>query len=568
MTLSNIRISTKIYLVVAIMGVLMGATAFMGIIALARLNQSADAMKTAATEMMLGAGIGMDIASLNRAEMRIAADPSADNITDAERSIATTTARLQDRTRLAMAHADDDQIRALTSAADAWKGYLDQVARTVAIAHKVQDSVVMTDGQQALFTQAMAGRDTSNRLRDQMNAFVAAAESRHDTLAQDAGATFDNMRLALGGTALFGLVLGVLLGLSIATHGVTRPIQTVIGALQRLAQGDTSTDIAHRDRGDEVGTIARAMQVFKDAMVHSRRLEALARDAENHARQERRQAMMDMASSFEQSVRQVVQSVSAAASQMQSTAGLMSNTALETTQQAGTVAFATTQADANVQGIATAAEELTASIGEIARQVDQAAAASQTAVMETDAAQDCVRELSDNAARIGQIISLINDIASQTNLLALNATIEAARAGEAGKGFAVVAGEVKSLATQTAQATDEIASQIAAVQAVSQRMVNSISRIAGSIDGISHVAAAIAQAVDQQSVASGDIARNIQQAATRAREVSGIIGGVKVSASETGAAATQVLGAANDLAHHSSQLSHEVDDFISTVRAA
>ncbi|RAU20958.1 methyl-accepting chemotaxis protein [Paramagnetospirillum kuznetsovii] len=362
------------------------------------------------------------------------------------------------------------------------------------------------------------------------------------------------------------IVLTSMLWLALRS-AIAAPITSMTAAMRRLADGDKGIEIPARDRRDEIGGMAEAVQVFKDNAIRADQM-AAEQAAEQAARERRAKAIEAMTSTFDSSVSGALETVSGAATEMEATSQSMSATADQTNRQANVVAAATEEASASVETVATAAEQLSASIREISQQVSHSNRISQAAAEEAARTNSSVQGLAESSTRIGEVVNLINDIASQTNLLALNATIEAARAGDAGKGFAVVAGEVKNLANQTARATDEISSQISAVQTATGEAVSAIRGIVGRIDEINQIAVAIGSAVEEQSAATAEIARNVQQASTGTKEIAENIGGVTQAASETGAAAQQVLSSARSLAQEASSLKSMVDKFLGDVRAA
>lgn len=379
----------------------------------------------------------------------------------------------------------------------------------------------------------------------------------------------ESTHLAVTIAAVFSLI-AVVLGLASAffiARGIVNPVTGMTETMYRLAGGDKAVDVPALENKDEIGEMARAVQVFKENAIKVDNLQREQEEAKKHAEAERRKALLDLASGFEAGVKGVVNGVSTAATEMRSTAEAMSATAEETQRQSTAAAAAAEQASTNVQTVASAAEELSSAIAEIGRQVTESARISGEAVTEAERSNQMVASLANAAQRIGEVVSLITDIASQTNLLALNATIEAARAGEAGKGFAVVASEVKNLANQTAKATDEISGQINSIQGATKETVEVIKTISGTIGRISEIASAIASAVEEQSAATQEIARNVQQAAAGTQEVTSNITGVTQAASETGQAANQVLVSAKDLSKNSDTLRAEVDKFLATVRA-
>ena len=369
--------------------------------------------------------------------------------------------------------------------------------------------------------------------------------------------------------ALIGLGVLVILaafGLFVA-RGITRPITAMTDAMNVLAGGNHAVEIPATERGDEVGLMARAVLVFKENMIRAKEL-AEKEAAAQEQRERRARIIDDLTRSFDSDVSAVLKTVASAATELQATSQNMSAIAEETSRQAVAVAGASDQASGNVQTVASATEELSSTVAEIGRQVTQSAEIAAQAVSEVTHTNDTVKSLAEAARRIGDVVQLINDIAAQTNLLALNATIEAARAGEAGKGFAVVASEVKSLANQTAQATEGITAQVNAIQNATEGAVTAMGSIGEIVGRVAEIATTIASAVEEQQAATQEIARNVQQAAQGTQEVTLNIAGVTEAAGSTGVATGQVLSAANELSQQSESLSARVDSFLSSIKAA
>ena len=356
-------------------------------------------------------------------------------------------------------------------------------------------------------------------------------------------------------------------GAFILVRRISRPIRAMTDAMLALANKDYSVAIPARERRDEVGQMAQAIQVFKDSMAEGDRL-AAEQKAEQSRKEQRQTAIEGLIKTFDQAAASALDTLASASTTLQETAHSMSATAEETTRQATAVAAASEQASTNVQTVASAAEELSASIAEISRQMSDSTRIAGQAVDGASKANGQVKTLAEAAQRIGDVVKLINDIAGQTNLLALNATIEAARAGEAGKGFAVVASEVKSLATQTAKATEDITNQVKAIQDATSGAVVSIESIGDTIGQINSISTTIASAVEEQGASTKEIARNVQEASVGTNEVSRNIAGVTQAAGETGTAASQVLSAAGELAKQGDILRAQVSTFLADIRSA
>ncbi|WP_407117551.1 methyl-accepting chemotaxis protein [Bradyrhizobium sp. LMG 9283] len=350
-------------------------------------------------------------------------------------------------------------------------------------------------------------------------------------------------------------------------RNVSRGIAAIISPMQALSAGELSAEVTHKGEHTEIGQMADALQVFKEALIAKKQAEDARAEQEKQQADMQRREMHRLAGAFESAVGEIVQTVSSASTQLEASASTLREAAERTQGVATGVATASEGATANVQSVASASEELAASVGEVGRQVHESSRIADEAVRQAGITSEQMGRLTQAAARIGDVVDLINNIASQTNLLALNATIEAARAGVAGRGFAVVASEVKALAEQTAKATDEISQQVHGMQDATGKSVAAIKDISGTISKMSEIATAVSAAVEQQGAATREIARNIQQAAQGTGDVSAGVTAVQRSAVETGSASIQLLSSAQLLSRDSTRLKDEVANFLHSVRA-
>ena len=414
---------------------------------------------------------------------------------------------------------------------------------------------------------AVAGAPAIDRARQLMREIEEAASAVGEAAAERTRLAAVGAEKLLIAAPAIGIPLGLGIAMLIVLRGVTGPLRRLSGQASRLAEGQLDHLAEGAERGDEVGEIARGLETLRLAAQRARQLEAEVEQARAQAAEDRRTAMLGLADSFESSVGGVIGIVASASTELEQTARQMSVSAKEAGTKAGEAAQGTETASQGVNTVAAAAEELSASISEISRQVSQSATVARQAVEEAKRTDSTVEALAASAARIGEVVRLISDIAGQTNLLALNATIEAARAGEAGKGFAVVAGEVKALASQTAKATEEIGRQIAEMRGATDGAVTAVRGIATTIARIDEIASAIAAAVEEQGAATREISGSVQRAAQGTARVTESVAGVDRAANDTGAAATQVLAAAGELSRQAEGLRTEVGRFLNTVRA-
>jgi methyl-accepting chemotaxis protein len=402
-----------------------------------------------------------------------------------------------------------------------------------------------------------------------LGAAVTVAESALDAAKDHAAhlhATAQRslaMQLALLAGAL-GLAFGAM---TIVTRRVIKPLHTMRDAMLKVAAGDLHVDTGYAARHDEIGALAGALETFKRQAADKARIEAQERER-NAGAMARQQAIESYVGEFESMVRQTLSQLGDASGQMRTTSAGLSTISRQTNERVQVAGKASGEASMSVETVAAASEELSASINDISQQAAHAAGIASRAVGQARDTDGTVQGLAQSAGRIGEVVGLINTIAAQTNLLALNATIEAARAGEAGRGFAVVASEVKSLASQTAKATEEISEQIADIQKVAGEAIDAIKNIGGIIGEVNEVATAIAAAVQQQGAATQEITRSTQFAAQGTKNVSDNITGVKADADAAAAAAEDVKQASQTLETQSQQLGNQVTQFLGKIRAA
>ncbi len=436
-----------------------------------------------------------------------------------------------------------------------------QAEKMLAAADQLVVSAISTD--QTFAAQVKTGvklGDDAEALRSEYQTSRRDAISTAGQIAEDAS-TAGSIAAVTGG--VLAIILAGLITMSISTL-----IKRMTGTMSQLAGGDLSVEIEGAERSDQIGNMARAVSIFKDNAVRIAEVESEKNRLAAQTEQDRKAGLRELASRLERAVKDIADAVKQSAQRMHDGAATMSGAAERTKAQSSNVATASEQASVNVQTVASAAEELTASIREIGQQAQSSATVARRAAEQASQTTATMEGLSEAAVRIGEVINLINSIAAQTNLLALNATIEAARAGDAGKGFAVVASEVKTLASQTARATEDIAAQISSIQGVTKEAVTAIKGIETVILEINQIASSTASAVEEQGAATAEIARNVQQAAAGTDEVSSNIGGVLEAAAETDQHARIALENSNELTGQADRLWQAVVSFVEEVKAA
>jgi methyl-accepting chemotaxis protein len=558
MNLKNITISAKVIMLVVLLASLSAVIAFTGWYGMTRMGktlQDVGTVESAAREAM---DLRLDIIAISRMTYQLARAPekAADFAKETDRRTTEMLARFD----VLAAAADDQQKTQLDAIKGVLAPYFDKIRAMVDVASKGGDKVAID----AALADGLAAQKT---VTDTVKVYSTYSAERMKTMRDGALALSSNAQWVQIAVALGGIVLGLLIGYVVANRGIVRPIRGVTDALQRLANGDLNVEVVGTDRRDEVGDIARTMATFKE------NAEARARLAVEEERQQREkfaqgERVAGLIQSFEQQATQVLGVINGSASTLNQTADTLSRASDETSHQTSAVAAASEEATRNVQLVAAATEEMTASIREIAQQMTNARSVANDAATRAQEARNMVRQLEESGTKIGDVIGLINDIASQTNLLALNATIEAARAGEAGRGFAVVATEVKSLATQTGTATDDIRAQVEGMRGSIATATDVITEIATVIDRLNEMATAVAGTIEQQTAATQEIGRNATEAAMGTQEVAKSIGHVSVAAATTADGAGKVLGAANGLTQQTDSLRRSIVDFINGVRAA
>jgi methyl-accepting chemotaxis protein len=565
--LARVKIITKILVVIMLLAAVAVGTTLVGIHAMSSMNDDAETMASAAKRALQASRASTSLITLSSAEFQVALDPRPENRAIVRKTVDEQMKLFNERFDDFSKTRDEKTLAMLPTIKETMAAYEKGLENTLRLASETKD-VQLSDQVERLRASAMSSQIVATKLRSEMRTVAEQLGGRVDHFAKLASDEYQATSRQLMIIAATGIIFGMLAGFLIGQFGIVKPVVLLKAVMEAFARNDMKAEVPGIERRDELGDMARTVEVFKKNGLEVERMRADQLVTEKRNAEHRKADMIKLADDFEGAVGEIIETVSSASTELEASAGTLTSTAVRSQELTTMVAAASEEASTNVQSVASATEELTSSVNEISRQVQESARMANEAVDQARKTNDRVGELSKAAARIGDVVELINTIAGQTNLLALNATIEAARAGEAGRGFAVVASEVKALAEQTARATGEIGQQITGIQAATLESVTAIKEISGTIERLSEISSTIAAAVEEQGAATQEISRNVQQAAQGTQQVSSHITDVQRGASETGSAASQVLSAAQSLSSDSNRLKLEVGKFLNTVRAA
>jgi methyl-accepting chemotaxis protein len=565
--LARFKIITKILAVIMLLAGVAAGTSWLGIRAMSAMNEDAETIASAAKRALEASRASTSLITLSSAEFQVALDPRPESRALVRKVVDEQTKLLNERVEYFGKTRDEKTQAMMPALKDAISVYKKSLEQTLQLADETKD-VQLTEQVERLRASAMKSQAIAVKLRAEMRTAAEQLNSRVDQFVKNASNEYQTTSTQLVIVATVGILLGILSGFLIGQFGIVKPVVLLKAVMEAFAGNNLNANVPGLDRRDELGDMARTVEVFKKNGLEVERMRAEQQETEKRNAEQRKADMFKLADDFEGAVGEIIETVSSASTELEASASTLTSTAARSQELSIVVAAASEEASTNVQSVASATEELSSSVNEISRQVQESARMAREAVDQARATNDRVSELSRAASRIGDVVELINTIAGQTNLLALNATIEAARAGEAGRGFAVVASEVKALAEQTAKATGEIGQQISGIQAATQQSVNAIREISGTIEKLSEISSTIAAAVEEQGAATQEISRNVQQAAEGTQQVSSNITDVQRGATETGSASSQVLSAAQSLSGDSNRLKLEVGKFLNSVRAA
>jgi methyl-accepting chemotaxis protein len=557
--LGKISIAVKIYAFVGVFAI--GLAVLLAVtFSVLKANESAlDAIGATGHQALLVARMNTNVQAMSVAQFRMAAESSGDMVSDSLAKIEVEANLFRDRMAAVRSSAEGDLASGLDPMSKQFDRYRQALDTVVTMARG--------DDRKALLVAMNQADKLAGSLRDSARVMFQQAETAAEMATVAGHQNALSGKWTIGITAMIFVVIGMSMAQVIAQYSIIRPLRRSVDSIGCLAKGDVTTEVSGLNRGDEIGDVARGLEIFRESLAERQRLVA-EQMAAVAAREERAAVLERMIQTFEHALDELVEAVSSSATDLQSTASSLDGSAGRGVTLAASVAAAAEEASGNVSSVASAAEELSCSIDEIAHRINESHAIVANASDSASKANDIIDELSQFSQKIGDVVGLIGAIASQTNLLALNATIEAARAGDAGKGFAVVASEVKNLANQTARATDDVTQQISRVQDKTAEAVRAIRDVGNIITRVGEVTTSIAGAVEEQSAATAEIARNVEQAAMGTTDVSRHIVGVREAATATGVDAGTVKSASTTLSSDVDRLRLVVDDFLIRLQAA
>lgn len=559
--MKNIKIGFKILIFMALVTSLSIIASVIQIRGMSDVNdQSTDIAENWLPTIVAASALNTSFSDYRIQEYKYVSATNADVAKGAEKSLQDLASEIQQDRKAYEKFITSDEERKL----------YDEFAKNFDQYTKIHDQIMslvkddqQTDAIQLIYGDSFKAYDAAGTAIDK----IVALNSKGSQEASDkADQIFDHQEIIAVSSMIILITLAIFFTYSLA-RAVATPITSITKYMDVLSSGDLSQDVPSKDRSDEIGQMAQALQIFKDKLLRTRELEAAAA-IEEKAKQARQERVNAATARFETSMTSIVKIVASASTELQASANSLAAAATQTSMQADSVAAASNESSTNIQTVAASSEELSASISEISNQVQKSSQVSSEAVSQSALVSDGIQKLVEAAQKIGDVTNVIRAISEQTNLLALNATIEAARAGDAGKGFAVVASEVKNLAASSAKSTEEIEQQIATIQLNTQEAAEAVQRITTTIQTVSEISGAIAAAIEEQSAATLEITRNVSQASSAANEVNSNITGVNEATVSTSASAKELLGAATELGQQAEMLKVEFDNYVAEIRAA
>jgi methyl-accepting chemotaxis protein len=563
---ANATIMTKLLVLVGLMAVATVGVSAVGMHYIDHLARTTAEVQASGAEATRGSRMNSTSIRLSRAEMKIVANPTAEGLRTTEKEIDEQRKTFDQRLAVLKRTAQGHEVELLQDVERAYAAYLKQLAATLDTAHRLQSEISLSEAQTALVNSVSGSGNAAAALEASIRTYLTTADAEAERMSKEAAATAARIETTMLWIAVAAVLAGLGSGVAMGLLGIVRPVSSITGAMTSLAAGNLDAAIPGQGRRDEIGAMARSLEVFRDNELEARRLRDVQEEEHRQAEREKTAALHAMADDFESSVKFKVGEVGKATSGIGVTAQAMAQRSERSGSRSLSVGEAARITNERAAAVSRATHQLALSVNEIAAQVAHANQIAQQTVSEADATARQMGGLSQSVQAIGEVVKLINDIAAQTNLLALNATIEAARAGEAGKGFAVVANEVKNLANQTARATDDIARQVAEVQQSSQAMATSIGEVVVTIRSLDEVSAAIAGAVHQQEAATREIAHDIEEVAHQADEVSTSVAALSNASAMTCAGTIRVLWSAKTLTTVVGALTGETEGFLHRVR--